>query len=93
MERSKTDKRARFRNLAPKRVEKALRAIHNLGQCGNRTNYEFGDVERDAIFARIESAVAAARSRFDPPIPKPRGGRDHAFELPLLDGVDEAGAS
>lgn len=59
------DKAAKFKELATKRTNKALRSIEGLGALSNRNSYTYDDAQVAKIFAALDSAVAAAKNAFE----------------------------
>lgn len=57
-------RRERFVQVAGRRTRQVLRDLRLLGNCGNRSGYEYGDRDVDKIFSAIERDLALARSRF-----------------------------
>jgi hypothetical protein len=56
----------KFRRLAAARTRRILRDLEILGNCSNRTNYSYGEVDVDKIFDRIDSKIVEVKSRFSP---------------------------
>ena len=63
----KTDetKEERFVRLAEKRAAAAIRRIRMVGATGNRAGYAYNKRQVEALFARLEDEVQAARRKFD----------------------------
>ena len=59
-------KKTRFLKVAASRTNKILDAIHGLGNCSNRKNYDFSDEEVKEIFDAIEDEVKKTKSLFLP---------------------------
>lgn len=57
-------KRTRFLEVAQRRTSKVLRDLRVLGNCGNRSAYEYSEAEVEKIFAAIQREMDLARSRF-----------------------------
>jgi hypothetical protein len=70
--RKKSEKRERFERLAEYRTNEVLRKLKVLGNCGNRSAYEYSEEDIGKIFAEIDRHVKEARSTFT--FPK-RGGK------------------
>jgi len=60
----KTLKRARFERLAVYRTNEVLKRLKVLGNCGNRSAYEYSEEEINKIFTEIERHVKDARAKF-----------------------------
>jgi hypothetical protein len=72
-----TAKRAKFRDLAESRTNKALEAIARIGNLSNRQVYEYDEAEVRKIAKALRDAVSQVEARFD--APKARGER--SFKL------------
>jgi len=59
-----TNKRERFKKLGPYRTNEVLKRIKVLGNCSNRSAYEYTEEEIGKIFSEIEKAVKVAKSKF-----------------------------
>lgn len=59
------DKRARFLDLAEKRTQTVLKKLQVLGNCSNRSSYEYTDADIEKIFSAIDRQVALMRSKFE----------------------------
>lgn len=57
-------RRARFLEVAQRRTNRVLRDLRLVGNCGNRSAYEYTEAEVERIFAAIQREVELARSRF-----------------------------
>lgn len=57
-------KRERFERLAVYRTNEVLKRLKVLGNCGNRSAYEYTEEEINKIFAEIERHVKDARAKF-----------------------------
>lgn len=57
-------RRERFLRVAQRRTREILHKIHLLGNCSNRSAYEFTDEEVGKIFDAIEEELRVAQSRF-----------------------------
>ena len=57
--------REKFKELAEKRVNRALKDIKLIGNLSNRSNYSYEDKDAKLIIAALNKAVAEVKSRFD----------------------------
>ena len=62
-----SEKRKRFKRLAAQRTEKVLQKLHVLGNCSNRSSYEYSEEDINKIFSEIDKAIKNAKSRFNYP--------------------------
>lgn len=61
---NKNKKRERFLRLAPYRTNQVLRKIKTLGNCSNRSAYEYKRDEINKIFSAIEKELRETKSKF-----------------------------
>ena len=54
----------RFQRVAEARTNKIIDMLRLLGNCSNRTNYEYSEDEVQQIFEALEQEMEEARSRF-----------------------------
>lgn len=54
----------RFKKIATNRTNKILKDIQLLGNCSNRSNYEYTDEEVKKIFTAIEEELKAVKIKF-----------------------------
>lgn len=54
----------KFRRLAEKRVNNAIKTIRLIGNLSNKSNYEYTDEEVEVIFSILTREVKSCRSRF-----------------------------
>lgn len=66
--------RAKFVDLANKRVSKALNDIRLIGNLANRSNYDYTDADVTRILRALSHEVAACRKRFQLASKKSNGG-------------------
>jgi len=65
MARSHEDtKRERFRRLATLRTNAILKRLKILGNCANRSAYEYAEEEVNKIFSEIERKLREVRAQF-----------------------------
>jgi hypothetical protein len=57
-------KRDRFRRLATQRTNAILKRLKILGNCANRSAYEYAEDEVNKIFSEIEKRVREVRAQF-----------------------------
>jgi hypothetical protein len=57
-------KRQRFLTVAERRTVKVLRALKLLGNCGNKSAYEYNDADIEKIFGAIQDELGRTRDRF-----------------------------
>lgn len=57
--------RAKFKELAEKRVTRALKHIKLIGNLSNRSNYSYTDADVKKIHNVLKEAVAEMKARFD----------------------------
>ena len=57
-------KRAKFRELAEKRTNKALEAVRLIGNLANRQTYAYDDAEVKKVVRALRDAVADVEARF-----------------------------
>lgn len=55
---------ARFKRLATKRTNIVLDRIRVLGNCSNRSAYEYNEVEISKIFSEIDRLLKETRAKF-----------------------------
>ena len=60
----KTEKQERFKRLASQRTNTVLQRIRVLGNCANRSAYEYTEEDINKIFAEIERHVKEVRAKF-----------------------------
>lgn len=60
----KETKHERFQRIATNRTNRIIDQLRLLGNCSNRSNYEYTDEEVKKIFSAIEAEVKAQRSRY-----------------------------
>jgi len=58
------EKKERFRRLAEYRTNEVLRRLKVLGNCANRSAYEYSEQEIDKIFLEIERRVRETKVKF-----------------------------
>ena len=57
--------RDKFVELAEKRVTKALKDIHLIGNLSNKKNYQYSDDDARKIINALENAVKTMKKRFE----------------------------
>lgn len=57
--------RAKFVELAEKRVSRAIKDIRLVGNLSNRTNYSYSQEDAKKIIRALRDEVDALKSRFD----------------------------
>ena len=62
---TREEKRAKFEELAEKRVIETIRRIRLIGNLANRSNYDYAERHVKQIMSTLNSEVKALRSRFD----------------------------
>ena len=63
-EKNKIDKRDRFKRLAEYRTNTVLKRLKVLGNCANRSAYNYTEEDIDKIFSVIEKSVKETKSKF-----------------------------
>lgn len=58
-------KRDKFIRLAENRTNKIIDMIRLLGNCSNKSNYEFDDKDVNLIFETIKKELNDAREKFE----------------------------
>lgn len=58
------EKTERFRRVAANRTNKIIDSIRLLGNCANRSNYEYTDEEVKKIFAAIELEIRDVKLKY-----------------------------
>lgn len=62
-----SEKKERFRRLAVYRTNEVLKRLKVLGNCSNRSTYDYTEDEINKIFSEIEKSVRAVKSKFHYP--------------------------
>ncbi len=57
-------KNQRFKRLAEYRTNEIIKKIQILGNCSNRSSYEYGEDEVNKIFNAIEKYLKETKSKF-----------------------------
>ena len=60
----KETNRDRFKRLATQRTNTVLRRLKVLGNCANRSAYEYSEEEVNKIFSEIERKVREVKAKF-----------------------------
>ena len=58
------DKQEKFKELAEKRVNKALTGLRLIGNLANRNNYDYTEKQADLIISTLEAEVKILRQKF-----------------------------
>ncbi|AQS05550.1 hypothetical protein [Clostridium beijerinckii] len=58
------EKRERFIRIAEKRTNKILEGLRLLGNCSNKSNYEYSDEDIKKIFNTIEQELKITKYKF-----------------------------
>ena len=58
------DKRAKFIELAQKRVNKAINTLRLIGNLANKSNYSYDEQDVSRIFAALDAETRKVRARF-----------------------------
>lgn len=61
---SPSDKRERFKRLAVYRTNEILKKVRVLGNCANRSAYEYSEDEVNKIFSEIERRLRETKAKF-----------------------------
>ena len=61
---NQNEKRERFKRLATHRTNEALKRLKVLGNCANRSAYEYTEEEINKIFSVIEKKVKETKAKF-----------------------------
>lgn len=64
MEQNKEQKRERFKRLATQRTNLVLLRLKVLGNCANRSAYDYSEEEVNKIFSEIERRVRETKAKF-----------------------------
>lgn len=63
MEKEET-REARFKRVASRRTEKLLEDLRILGNCSNKSMYEYNDEDVTRVFGVLEEQLRAVKARF-----------------------------
>ncbi len=61
---SQEAKKERFKKLAVYRTNEVLKRLKVLGNCANRSAYEYTEEEINKVFSEIEKKVREVKSKF-----------------------------
>ncbi len=61
----KNEKRLRFERVASKRVEKILHYLDLLGNCANKSNYEYTKDDVNKMFREIQNHLNFTKKKFE----------------------------
>lgn len=61
---NQNSKRERFKRLAVYRTNEVLRRLKTLGNCSNRSAYEYTEEEINKIFSEIERKIKETKAKF-----------------------------
>jgi hypothetical protein len=60
----KEERKQRFKRIASKRTNDIIRKIRILGNCSNRSSYDYSEEEINKIFSAINKEIKSANARF-----------------------------
>lgn len=58
------DRKGNFKRLAEARTNEVLRRLKILGNCANRSNYDYTEEEVNKIFGEIEKRIKEIKTKF-----------------------------
>lgn len=61
---SEIEKEERFKRVAENRTNKIINQIRLLGNCSNRSNYQYTDEDIKKIFNAIEAELKITKTKF-----------------------------
>jgi len=64
MNKNQEQNRERFKRLATQRTNSVLQRLKVLGNCSNRSAYEYTEEDINKIFSEIERRVKETKSKF-----------------------------
>ncbi|MEK7117023.1 MAG: hypothetical protein AAB837_02565 [Patescibacteria group bacterium] len=64
MDQNREQKRGRFKRLATQRTNLVLLRLKVLGNCANRSAYDYSEEEVNKIFSEIERRVRETKAKF-----------------------------
>lgn len=64
MKNSNEEKRERFKRLATQRTNAVLQKLKVLGNCSNRSAYNYSEEDIQKIFSEIDRRVRETKSKF-----------------------------
>ncbi|WP_461538098.1 hypothetical protein [Spongorhabdus nitratireducens] len=62
---AREEDRKKFKELAEKRVNKALKDIKLIGNLSNRSNYDYTDQDAKKIYGALKKSLDEMKARFD----------------------------
>ncbi len=74
---SSSEKRDKFKRLAEKRVNRAIRDLRLIGNLANRNTYEYTEEDVRKIVGALQRELSALRARFE----TTSGATDTTFTL------------
>lgn len=63
-DKTKSEKRERFKRLAVYRTNEVLKRLKVLGNCANRSAYDYNEEDINKIFSEIERRVKEIKAKF-----------------------------
>lgn len=69
------ERKDNFKRIAAKRTNELLKKIKILGNCSNRSHYDYTEEEVGKIFSEVEKKIREAKAKFTFP------NRDKEFKL------------
>jgi len=63
-DKTKSEKRERFKRLAVYRTNEILRRLKVLGNCANRSAYDYSEEDINKIFSEIERRIKEIKAKF-----------------------------
>ena len=64
MEQNQDQKKERFKRLATKRTNLVLKRLKVLGNCANRSAYNYTEEDINKIFSEVERRVRETKAKF-----------------------------
>lgn len=58
------EKKDRFKRVAENRTNRIIESIRLLGNCANKSNYEYSEEDVKKIFGAIESELKEAKQKY-----------------------------
>ena len=69
------ERKGNFKRIAARRTNELLKRIKILGNCSNRSHYDYTEEEINKIFSEVEKKIREAKAKFTFP------NRDREFKL------------